>query len=285
MAQLGYWDYVKKAFFARPYVKGLGQMPANELAVLAVGVLGFVNPGFWILGAGLEIGYLAMLSHNPRFRKWVDSMQAAAASGDLAARKEAVLGGLNEPRQRRYRKLEASCAQMLSSTRGLAAGGALDQQVYENVNRLLWIYLKLLATSQVLADHLEAVSREKLEQEIAIYQREHDAALQDPSKERIAKSLAGTLEIAQKRLENLDKAQEDAQFIQAELHRIEQQVSLMIQEATLARDSSFLTDRVDTVMQSFSQTQDWMKANAELLGPVQEELDVPPPTFQMEGPA
>jgi len=35
-------------------------------------------------------------------------------------------------------------------------------------------------------------------------------------------------------------------------------------------------------MQSFTQTQYWMKANSEILGSVETELDAPPPVFGIE---
>ena len=54
------------AFVARP----LGMpVPPNFFFLGAMGLLGaFVSPGFWVLGAGLEIAYLAWLANNRRFR-------------------------------------------------------------------------------------------------------------------------------------------------------------------------------------------------------------------------
>lgn len=280
---LPFWEYVKRAFLAKPYIKGLGEVPVNVLAVFAVGVLGVaLGPPALLIGAGLEIGYLALVSHDPRFRKWVHAMEMAAQSGDHAARKDAVMSGLSQPLQKRYLALEAKCAKMLESARATTGGSVIDAAVYDNVNRLLWIYLKLLVSAQLISTHVQQTSEKQLLEELEMYRRQHAEAAADPAKERIAKSLASTLEIAEKRLEVLNKAKEDGQFIQAELQRIEQQVNLMIQEATLSREAGFLTGRVDEVMQTFAQTQDWMKANAEILGPVDAELDTPPPTFQVQ---
>ena len=49
----GLFDYVRAAFNARPF--GMFVAP-NWVGVAAFGLLGFLNPGFWLLGAGLELG-------------------------------------------------------------------------------------------------------------------------------------------------------------------------------------------------------------------------------------
>ena len=76
MTAPGYW---RAAFNARP----LGMpIPPNWFALAAFGLLGFfLSPGFWLLGAGLEIGYLGWLSSQPRFRQSVDAQAQQAAAG------------------------------------------------------------------------------------------------------------------------------------------------------------------------------------------------------------
>ncbi len=279
---LSFWDYVKRAFFVKPHIKGLGEVPVNVLAVGGIAVLGLANPGFWLLGASVEVAYLYLVSHDERFRKWVQAMERAEHSGDQVARKEAMLEGLTDKRQMRYRDLERRCRDMLGAARKTGGSLGFEQPLHEGLNRMLWVFLRLLVSSQVLEAHLRQNSREVLDKEIAGYERHYEEVREDPAKERIAKSLASTLELTRKQRENLEKAYENAQFIQAELLRIEQQVKLMIQEATLSRDAGSLSGRVDEVMQSFVQTQDWMKANSEILGSVETELDAPPPVFGIE---
>lgn len=278
--QLGFWDYLKGAFNAKPNIKGLGNVPVNWLYMLGVGVAGLVNPGFLLIGAGLEVAYLFMVAQDPRFRKWMEAIQEAEASGDYLAKKRAMLSGLSHERQQRYLTLEKSCAQLFRAGQNQ---GPTAQAAVDGVNQLLWVFLKLLVSSQMLEMHVKSAPRRQIESEIANYQREYDAAAADPAREKIAASLKSTLDIAKKRLANLDTASTQGQFIQAELLRIEQQVALMVQESVLNKDSGALTDRVDDVMGSFTQTHEWMKANAEILGPIQDDLESPPPTFQVEG--
>jgi len=65
-AKSGFLDYVRAAFNARPF--GMFVAP-NWIGLGAFGLLGLMNPGFWVLGAGLELGYLLTLSTNPRFQR------------------------------------------------------------------------------------------------------------------------------------------------------------------------------------------------------------------------
>ena len=42
----------------------LRNFPVNYLALFAFAVPGLINPGFWFLGAGLEVGYLVTMASN-----------------------------------------------------------------------------------------------------------------------------------------------------------------------------------------------------------------------------
>ena len=64
-------SYIAAAFNARPF--GM-PIPPNWFGVAAFALLGaLVNPGFWLIGAGLEGLYLWALSRNERFRATVDA--------------------------------------------------------------------------------------------------------------------------------------------------------------------------------------------------------------------
>ena len=76
-------NYWWKAFNARP----LGMFVApNWVGLAAFGLLGLSNPGFWILGAGLELGYLLTLATNARFQRTVASRPLSAARAEWNTR-------------------------------------------------------------------------------------------------------------------------------------------------------------------------------------------------------
>ena len=75
MSVARYW---LAAFNARPF--GM-PVPPNWFALAAFGLLGaFVNPGFWIVGAGLELAYLSWLGGSKRFRNAIDADPRLAAA-------------------------------------------------------------------------------------------------------------------------------------------------------------------------------------------------------------
>ena len=76
-ATKSFWDYIKAAFSAKP--KGMF-VPPNWVGLAAIGLLGLLNPGIWLIGAGLEVGYLLACANNKRFRKVI----SAGADAEVA---------------------------------------------------------------------------------------------------------------------------------------------------------------------------------------------------------
>src|SRR3954466_5166640 len=106
----GFLTYLGAAFNARP----LGMpLPPNWLGLAATGLLGLVSPGFWLIGAGLELGYLLLLTSNERFRATVDARHLASASGDWEARRATLIGRLPAELRRRQETLEERCRAVL----------------------------------------------------------------------------------------------------------------------------------------------------------------------------
>src|SRR5260370_35229295 len=75
-------DYLKAAFWIAVPIPGLGRLPVNVLLVAGCAILGFANPGFWLLGAGAEAALLAVLATNPRFQRAVDARRLSAVAGE-----------------------------------------------------------------------------------------------------------------------------------------------------------------------------------------------------------
>ena len=72
---MGFLRYIKEAFNARPWGMWI---PPNWIGLAAFAFLGVLQPGFWIVGAGLELGYLVMLAGNGRFQRFVEGKQVLA---------------------------------------------------------------------------------------------------------------------------------------------------------------------------------------------------------------
>jgi hypothetical protein len=230
----GLMQYLTAAFNARPF--GMFVAP-NWMGLAAVGLLGLTNPGFWVLGAGLEIGYLLALATNPRFRRIIDQRLTSGTDRDWTARIAQGLAEL-EPRDRqRYQAIAERCRSILdlqARVTGSAPAG-LDQQ-QDGLGRLTWMYLRLLlakhAIEKVLTD-VPAGSPHDLAGTVAGLEKR---LAKDSLSDELRRSLEGQLGILRQRIDRRAEADGQMAYIEAELTRIEQQVELIREQAALSTD-------------------------------------------------
>src|SRR4026207_1741003 len=112
-ASLG--DYIRSAFNARP----IGMfIPPNWIGIGAFALLGLVNPGFWVIGAGLELAYLYALAMNTRFQKFVSGSQMLEDRRQWQSQLQTQIEALAPEDQRRYALLEQRCHAIIEQQRG-----------------------------------------------------------------------------------------------------------------------------------------------------------------------
>ncbi len=260
---LGFFDYVKKAFFWRTQVPLLGHLPFNVAAVAGFGVLGLANPGFWLLGAGLELAYLVGTASNKRFQNLVNAKGAAARHRSSEQRLFDAVQRLERDSQERFYALLTQCREIAAISETLSQGSvaSMTKMRTGGLNQMLWIFLRLLTSREVLLDSLKTSQKEVVEQEIGELEERLAAIDQDTS---LARSLRSSLEIQQKRLETLGRSRENLEVVEAELDRIESQVALLREEAAVSGRADVLSDRLDSVTGALSETNRWMDQHSEL---------------------
>jgi hypothetical protein len=266
-------DYIREAFNARP----LGMfVPPNWIGLAAFGLLGLLNPGFWLMGAGLEFAYLIMLTTNERFQRYVRGSGLMDARKEWQARIAQLVNQLSPEGQRRYRGLENRCQDILqqqSRGSGLPPPGLEVQG--EGVGRLLWVYLRLLVTRQAIERLLESQGSEdaeRLQERIGNLQ----TRLKETSiSEDLRKSLAGQIEILQQRLEKRREAHDKLAFLDAELTRIQEQAQLVHEQVVLATDSETVSQRIDQISTTLDGTAQWIKEQQKVYGVVEDLMAEP----------
>jgi len=117
----GFFDYIVAAFNARPF--GMFVAP-NWVALGAFGLLGTVEPGFWVLGAGLELGYLLLLATNERFQRLVNAKPMLASMADWNKRIQALLAKLDANDRRVYELLAQRCRSIIDLQMQNTSAGA-----------------------------------------------------------------------------------------------------------------------------------------------------------------
>ncbi len=263
---LGFLDYVREAFFRRVHLPLLGRMPVNLMALAVTGVLGLANPGFWLLGLALEVGYLTGVAGSSRFQKLIQGERLLAAQEVWQAGVSTAVSRLEPPSRERYQRLLEQCRRILGLSETLSGGdtlGSFRDLHTRNLNQLLGIFLRLLASREVIEDNIRNLDPDTLAAEI----EELEKRLADAGPhEALARSISGTLDIQRRRLSNLDKAEESLKVIDAELLRIEQQVELLREESALSGGPAALSERLDTVTSVMGETTRWIDEQSGLLG-------------------
>src|SRR5687768_3690177 len=116
-------SYVKAAFNARPF--GM-PVPPNWFMLAAFGLLGyFVDPGFLLIGLGLEGVYLWALASNARFQAAIDANEQEVGT-DWSSQYRSLMSRLDESGRDAQMDMEEQGAAL---TQVLTRSGAVATQL------------------------------------------------------------------------------------------------------------------------------------------------------------
>jgi hypothetical protein len=266
----GFLTYIGAAFNARP----LGMpIPPNWLGLAAMGMLGVVNPGFWFIGAGLELGYLLMLASNARFRTTVDGRYLQAASGSWEAKRSALIDRLPAAARKRQEALEERCRSVLQN--GDNDQPALDSAQAESLAQLAWVHLRLLLSRNRLD---QVVSEAEAPTELAKRIRDLEKRIAEPgTSDNLKASLSSQLEILTSRQASHAGVRDQLALIDAELERLRQQVELVREQTALNSDAGGASRTIDALGATLGETTRWMADQRQVLGEVEDLTTAPPP--------
>lgn len=271
-AKPGFLSYVAAAFNARP----LGMFVApNWIGLGAFGLLGVLNPGFWVLGAGLELGYLMLLSTNPRFQRLVAARPISEANQQWNTRIQTLLGRLDPADRHLYDALAARCRSIIDMQLhgGSSEPHGLEAQA-DSLGRLSWMYLRLLVARRTIKDVIGSSDVGDLQRKIERLERQQNAA---GISDELRRSLSGQKQILIQRLEQRGDSERQLAFIDAELERIAQQVELIREQAALSTDPELLSRRIDEIAGTLGATGQWIRDQQKVYGAMEDLLSEPPP--------
>lgn len=243
---------------------------------------------------GLEIAYLTGLSSIPRFRTAIDAKvaaskrrQALGPRGDEDAQQslERLLGTLPPNSLRRFLALRNRCFEMRSIASGVRGHTATTEDSSDNIrtpslDRLLFLFLKLLVTQNGLSRFLESTSEKELASRVDDVKIRLAAAEKDKD-DRVANSLKDSLADAELRLENYRKSAKDAEFVDVELDRIETKIQALIEMGVSRQDPEYLSTQVSAAAESMQHTEDAVNQLQHLSG-LADQLDEPPAILEAD---
>jgi hypothetical protein len=244
-----------------------------------------------LVGAG-ELAYLAGLISVPRFRAAIDAKMHAArqAAPDAAPSSPApslvtMLAGLPSEARTRFERLHARCLEM----RGIAAGvrgaagtqaGAAEEIRTPGLDRLLWLFLRLLLSKAALDRFLKTMNGQEISTRLE-EARKNLAAAQSAGDDRVVRSLQDSIAMGELRLDNFGRAKKNAEFVTVELDRIEEKIQALAEMAVNRQDPDFLSSQVDSAAESMRQTEKAVSELQHLTG-LGEQLEEPPAILESD---
>jgi hypothetical protein len=268
---IGLSRYLKEAFFAT----FAGMFVSPSMVILGIaGFLGvMINPGFLVMGAGIEFAYLFLIATHPRFQSYINHrILAELAVQEREQRKQRsdqLVGQLSASGRERFLGLDKRCSAIMDfySSQLLSASSLIDQHG-QSLNKLVWIFLQLLVAQEAVVKLMQGGIRDPKAQDKfseKILELESQIAYGDLAPD-LRKSLESKRDILKMRLQALLEAKQKLLYIESELDRIEQQVELIREQAVVNRDSQMIGTSIDSVSSSLNQTNDWIKQQEGFLG-------------------
>jgi len=235
-----------------------------------------------------EIGYIGLLGTHPKFQKHVEAMEAKEKRSENAVTAEDALrrirDGLPPDYLSRYEALRIRCRdlrQIALDLRPLSAGGSsasLERMQLAGLDRLLWIYLRLLHTSWSLDRFFQSTGEEGIRADIErLGERlaDFDADPANAKRRKARLALADNLETSRARLANLVKAHENHELIQLEIDRLENKIRTLSEIAVNRQEPDFIAGEVDAVASSMLSTERTMNELHFATGFAADDLVVP----------
>jgi len=285
----GLMDYLKAAFFFRWNVL----LFLGGLAGAAIAPLPDVT--FPLVFAG-ELAYLTALTSLPRFRAAIDA-RVHAAQGTAPEPETAtpslviMLAGLPGELRKRFEQLHARCVEMRHLAVGVrgASGreaGSAEEIRTPGLDRLLWLFLRLLMSKNALDRFLKTMSIEEINTRLEQLRKDLASAQQaaaggPAADERIVRSLQDSIAMAELRLDNYERAKKNAQFVAIELDRMESKIQALAEMAVNRQDPDLISSQVDSAAESMRQTEKAVSELQHLTG-LADELQDPPPILDAD---
>lgn len=260
---MGAWralmKYVKAAFFWRWNLLFFG-------AGVAAGVLSGKPDVVLPLLAAAELTYLGLLTSRPRFRQAIDARTATRRTeADQTQLLRQIKAALPPEAWARFEELRNRCLALDKLSQRLRGPHeARDALVTDlqtgSLERLLWMFLKLLYSQDALQRFLRETDRDELALLIAAAEKELKRATEQGRSQKLIGSIKDKLETLRQRLANYDRTIEHQEFLKVEIDRIEQKVNAISEMAINARDPADISAQVDGIAEGISATEEAIRS-------------------------
>lgn len=260
---MGFGKYLKSAFLNRWNL--LAFLGSAAFACLS----GPVDVLLPLILAG-EVAYIGLLGAHPKFQKYVDAGEAkkhrVLGSQQTQQALESITHALPKALLERFESLRGQCLELRQIALALkhpgkpAAELPLDELQLAGLDRLLWIYLRLLYTQLALSRFLQKTKEEEITSDIVRLEKRlkelpAGAAAPDSQGQRVQKAIEDNLQTSRTRLANLSKARDNFELVKLEIDRLENKIRSLSEMAINRQEPEFISGQVDQVAGSMLETE------------------------------
>jgi chemotaxis protein histidine kinase CheA len=227
-----------------------------------------------------ELTYVGLLGANSKFQRYVDAQAAkvtreqGTTNADQALQR--LMNSLPDSMRQRFETLHRRCLElrqialelkdpMLAKAPGtplpLQTDNPLEEMQFAGLDRLLWIYLRLLFSQYALDRFLMRTSDDQIQKDISRLEAQLSnipATSEDPQQQKIRKTLEDNLATSKARLANLQKARDNREIVRLEIDRLENKIQSLSELAINRQEPDFISGQVDQVVSSMVQTEKTM---------------------------
>lgn len=276
-------SYLKEAFVAKwNLLFFLGAFAAAVLSPWPDAILPLIAAG--------ELAYLVGMVSRPQFRTAVDAKEHKARTKAKATKRvppvslAQLVNALPVAAEKRFSSLRSHCLEMSRIAAG-ARGQTGDSNRADDLrtpalDRLLWVFLRLLVAQHALDRFITSTDEAELTQKLSDVKRRLET-IEDGGDERIRASLVDSVAVAELRLSNYLKARGNADFVELELDRIEAKIQALVEMSVNRQDPDYLTDQVDAAADSMKQTESAISELQSITG-LTDVLEEPPPILESD---
>ncbi|MEP6960610.1 MAG: hypothetical protein ABI995_00925 [Acidobacteriota bacterium] len=276
----GLGEYLKRAFLYRwNLLVFIGGVAAGALTPFPDAIIPLVMAG--------EIAYLGGLISLPRFREAIDAqvhkeatqprnIQTSGSSQSLTE----IVNSLAPESRRRFETLRSRCLEMRAIARGVGGSRSSPTEDLSTpaLDRLLWVFLRLLTSQQSLEQFLRSTSDTQIRARVDEAKAKLNAALTD---ERFKRSLQDSVAAQEMRLDNYLKAGANAEFVRLELDRIEAKIQALAESGVNRQDPDTLSSQIEGVAESVQSTETAMRELQQITGLV-DQMQEPPAIMEAD---
>ena len=235
------------------YIKEALGWQYNVIGLVGIGAFAVVSGSALplILGAGIEMMYLAVVPNNSRFQRLVRSWRFADNQKEQAQTLNKMVGELTNDDRNRYAMFGQICKGVRENYRRLSTSSQiLVQDMEQKLDGLQYSFLRLLNSAHAHREYTRTFDPVSIDREMGYLKKNLE---RDPPKVREINEKR--LEIMTKRLEKFQKIRENSKVLDAQLHAMEDVLKLIRDQSVTMRDPQELSGQLDSLIVNVESTE------------------------------